>query len=136
MRTTRRCVAACFLWVGFVAWAAMPASAQVDVRYTGPGVVVPTINTPGGGIGAPGGPAGGVLAESGQRTVAPVSEAIPTQVLPSQVSGAVAGTAQAPVQGLAFTGADIVALVTIGLLTLTLGVVLTRRSRPDSVPKA
>ena len=126
--TTRRCLAAGVLWLGFIAGAASPASAQVDVRYTGPGVVVPTIGSP-GGPGASAVPAGGVLASSGQRTL-PVDESVPTRVLPSQVSGGVTGTAQAPVQGLAFTGADIVTLVTFGLVATMVGIVLNRRARP------
>ena len=127
MTTTRRGLAVGLFWLGFAAWAAMPASAQVDVRYTGPGLAVPTLSGPG--------PVGGVLAASGQRTSAPVSESVPTQVLASQVSGGVAGTAQAPVQGLAFTGADIVGLVTIGLAAITLVIVLNRRARPRSLAK-
>lgn len=113
---TRRCIATVLLFLGFVAWTAVPASAQVDVRYTGPGLAVPTI-TP-----SPG-PVGAVLSETGQRPALEVR----------QLSGGVAGTAQAPVQGLAFTGADIVSLVTIGLSALMLGVVLNRRARPRSL---
>jgi len=111
--TIRRSLVIGLIWLGFVAFTATPASAQVDVRYTGPGLSVPTINAPG--------PVG-VLSETGERT----------QVLASQVGG-VAGTAQAPVQGLAFTGADIVTLVTVGLVAIMLGAVLNRRSRPRSV---
>jgi len=98
----------------------MPASAQVDVRYSGPALVVPAINAPDSVV---------VLAEAGQRTAAPV----PTRVLASQASGGVAGSAQAPVQGLAFTGADIVTLVTAGLVAIMLGIVLNRRARPRSL---
>lgn len=123
---TRRCLSTALLCLGFVAWAALPASAQVDVRYTGPGIAVPTITSPGG----PGGgdPGGGVLSASGQRPVAQVSQA-------AQLGGGVAGTAQAPVRGLAFTGADVVTLVAIGLSALMLGLVLNRRARPRSVAK-
>ena len=145
MTTMRRCLAVGLLWLGFVAWAASPASAQlagqVDGRYAGPGLAVPTINAsgPAGGVlGSAGGvvgsgPAGGVLAASGQRTPAAVNEAVPTQVLASQVSGGVAGTTQAPVQGLAFTGADIATLVTFGIVAIMVGVVLNRRARPRSL---
>lgn len=117
MKITRRCLATALLCLGYVAWAAMPASAQVDVRYTGPALVVPTI-TPASA------PVGAVLAETGERPPAP------TQFVTAQLSGGVAGTSQAPVQGLAFTGADIVSLVTIGLSALMLGLVLNRRARP------
>ena len=130
---TRRCLAPALLCLGFVGWAALPASAQVDVRYTGPGLAVPTIADPGGPVGGGpvgGGPVGAVLSESGQR---PVEEA--SQFVTTQLSGGVAGTAQAPVRGLAFTGADIVTLVTIGLSALMLGVVLTRRARPRPLAK-
>ena len=155
MTTMRRCLAVGLLWLGFVAWAASPASAQVagqaDGRYAGPGLAVPTINAsgpaggvlgasgPAGGVlGSAGGvvgsvPAGGVLAASGQRTPVAVNEAVPTQVLASQVSGGVAGTTQAPVQGLAFTGADIATLVTFGIVAIMVGVVLNRRARPRSL---
>ena len=121
MKRTRRCLCTALLCLGFVAWAAMPASAQVDVRYTGPGVAVPTIT--------PSGPVGAVLSETGQRPAAP------PQVVTAQLGGGVAGTAQAPVRGLAFTGADIVTLVTIGLSALMLGIVLNRRARPRSLAK-
>ena len=125
---TRRCLSSALLCLGFVAWTAMPASAQVDVRYTGPGIVVPTITPPGG-------PVGGVLSETGQRPVAQVTQVAPPQFVAAQLGGGVAGTAQAPVQGLAFTGADIVTLVTIGLSALMLGIVLNRRARPRSLAK-
>lgn len=130
---TRRCLSAALLCLGFVAWTAMPASAQVDVRYTGPGIVVPTITPPGGPVG--GGPVGGVLSETGQRPVAQVTQVAPPQFVAAQLGGGVAGTAQAPVRGLAFTGADIVTLVTIGLSALMLGIVLNRRARPRSLAK-
>ena len=132
MKTTRRCISTALLCLGFVGWAAMPASAQVDVRYTGPGLTVPTITPSGGPVG--GGPVGAVLSETGQRPVAQVTPAAPPQFV-AQLSGGVAGTAQAPVQGLAFTGADIVTLVTIGLSALMLGIVLNRRARPRSLAK-
>jgi hypothetical protein len=120
MKIIRRCLGVALLCLGFVAWAAMPASAQVDVRYTGPGVVVPTITPPSGPLGA-------VLSETGQRTETP------PQFFTAQLSGGVAGTAQARTEGLAFTGADIVTLVAIGLSALMLGLVLNRRARPRSV---
>lgn len=124
---TWRCLSTALLCLGFVAWAAMPASAQVDVRYTGPGVVVPTITPPGG-------PVGGVLSESGRRPGPEVSQT-PTQFVTAQLGGGVAGAAQAPVRGLAFTGADIVTLVAIGLSAVMLGLVLNRRARPRSMAK-
>lgn len=127
MTLTRRCLAAGLLWFGFAVWGAMPASAQADLRYTGSGAALPTINSFGG-------PAGGALAASGQREAAAVSESVPSQVVTSQVSG-VFETAQAPMQGLAFTGADIVTLSTIGLVALSLGIILNRRARPSSLAK-
>src|SRR4051794_20953394 len=95
MTTTPRLLAAGFLMLGFALLAALPASAQVETLYTGGSP--PAISPP-----------GVVLATSGERTA-------PAQVLPSQTSGAVAATSQASVQGLAFTGADIAGLVTLGL---------------------
>ena len=132
MTTTRRCLAAGLMWLGFVALTAMPASAQVDVRYSGPGLAVPTINSPRPVV---------VLSETGERTASPagpataVPTATPTQVLASQASGAVAGSTQAPVQGLAVTGADIVTMVTVGLAAILLGTVMHRRSRPRTLAK-
>ncbi|MDQ3641086.1 MAG: hypothetical protein M3450_06380 [Actinomycetota bacterium] len=135
MTTTRRCLAVGLLWLGVITWAASPASAQVDVRYAGPGLAVPTINAPGPAGGAlAAGPAGGVLAASGQRAVVTVNESVPSQVLASQVGGGVAGTAQAPVD-LAFTGADVLMLMTIGLSLTALGMI-ARRARPRVLPEA
>ena len=100
-----------------IALAAPPASAQVETVYTG--LAPPSV--------------GAVLSNTGQRTVTP---AVSPQVLPLQVSsGAVAGTQQARVQGLAFTGADIVTLVAMGLSAIAIGVVLNRRARPRSTPQ-
>ena len=130
---TRRCLGTALLCWGFVAWAAMPASAQVDVRYTGPGLAVPTITPSGGPVGGP--PVGGVLSETGQRPAVQVSQPAPTQFVAAQLSGGAAGNAQAPVRGLAFTGADIVTLVTIGFSALMLGIVLNRRARPRPLVK-
>jgi hypothetical protein len=67
---------------------------------------------------------GNVLSNTGERSASGV-------VLPLQVSsGVVPATPQASVQGLAFTGADIVSLVVIALVAMTAGIVLTRRGRP------
>lgn len=120
---TRRLLAAGFLLLGFTLVAAGPASAQVETLYTG--VTPPVINTPTG----PGSTPGLVLATTGERTA-------PAQVLASQTSGAVAATSQASVQGLAFTGADIAGLVTLGLSLTAVGLVLTRRARARTLPPA
>lgn len=131
MRTTRRMFAAGVLLLGFMALATLPASAQVDgrqvdARYVG--VAAPAL---GAAV-----PVGGVLSVSGQRTTAAANQAQAAQVLASQTSsGAVAATAQAPVQGLAFTGADIAGMVTIALSAIALGTILSRRARPRSLPK-
>jgi hypothetical protein len=119
--TIRRSLAAGFLMLGFALVAAGPASAQVETLYTG--VTPPVINTPTGS------PPGAVLATSGERTA-------PAQVLASQTSGAVAATSQGSVQGLAFTGADIAGLVTLGFSLLAVGLVLTRRARARALPPA
>jgi hypothetical protein len=98
-----------------------PAWAQVERVYTG--VTPPVL--------------GGVLAETGQRPAAAVATPAPAaaQVLPLQVGGAVAAAQQAPVQGLAFTGADIASLVGIALAAIVLGTVLAHRARPSSAAK-
>lgn len=137
MKWTKKVLAVGGLALGFVMLATMPASAQVETLYTGGGARPPAIAAPGGG--GPGaasaaGPVGAVLSTSGGAPAGAVlatggGRAVPTQVLASQTSGAVAATSQAPVQRLAFTGADIVTLVTIGLSLAALGVVLTRRAR-------
>ena len=119
MTTTRRLLAAGFLLLGFALLAAMPASAQVETLYTG--VTPPAINTPNS--------PGAVLATTGERTA-------PAQVLASQTSGAVAATSQGSVQGLAFTGADIAGLVTLGFSLTAVGLVLTRRARARALPPA
>jgi hypothetical protein len=118
MKTTRRVLAAAALLFGLVTLAALPASAQVETLYTG--VTPPVI--------AAGTPNGGVLAISGER-------AVPAQVLPAQTAGAVAATAGVREQGLAFTGADIVGLVTFGLSLVAIGMVLTRRGRARTLPR-
>ena len=111
-------MAAGALLFGLVTLAALPASAQVETLYTG--VIPPVI--------AAGPPLGGVLATSGDRVV-------PTQVAAAQTAGAVAATAGVREQGLAFTGADIVGLVTFGLSLVAVGVVLTRRGRTRTLPQ-
>ena len=97
---------------------AAPALAQVEVLYTG-------VNPP---------VVGGVLAASGQRATVTPPAAVQGQVLSLQVSGGVAGTQQARVEGLAFTGADIATMVVIGSSAVAVGAVLTRRARPRSTP--
>lgn len=107
----RRAVAVSAICVGFLTVAASPVLAQVERVYTG---VTPP-----------------VLVTTGERTTPPV----PAQPLPLQVSsGAVAATQQAPVEGLAFTGADIATLVLVALSAITIGAVLTR-ARSRSTPQ-
>lgn len=116
--------------LGFVTLAGTPAGAQAasdgERRYVT--LTAPAITSIGSG------PVGGVLPASGQRSV----ETTPAQVLASQGSSAVVAAAQgqAPVQGLAFTGADILMLVTIGLSLTILGFVMARRARPRPMRQA
>jgi len=112
MKTTRRLLAAGALLLGLMTLAALPASAQVETLYTG--VTPPAISA--------GRPDGGVLASSGER-------ALPTQVAPIPAVSATAGARQ----GLAFTGADIMGLVTLGLSLTVVGAVVTRRARARTV---
>ena len=115
--SVRRAMFASAVCLGSVMVAASPVLAQVERVYTG--VAPPTL----GGTLLSTGEIGGVLASSGERTT--------LAVLPLQVAGgSVAAAQQAPVEGLAFTGADITGMVLIGLSAVTLGAVLTRRSRP------
>ncbi len=124
-RSFWRGVIATAICLGFLTFVASPAPAQTERVYTGvtppaitPPSITPTAITP---------PAvGAVLSTSGERT--------PTaQVLPLQVSGGgVAAARQAPVRGLAFTGADIASMVVLALGAIALGAVLTRRGRPRS----
>lgn len=100
-----RSAVAAVLCLGFVGLVASPASGQTDGVYTG--VAPPVV----------------VLSNAGERPA-------PAPALPFQVANAGAPTPQAAVQGLAFTGADIVGLVTVALVALALGAALTRRARP------
>lgn len=107
----RRAVAVTAICVGFLSLAASPVFAQVERVYvdvTPPALVTTTdLTTPG----------------------------LPTRPLPLQVSsGAVTASQQAPVEGLAFTGADIATMVLVGMAAVAIGVVLTR-TRPRSVPE-
>jgi hypothetical protein len=119
MKVFRRSTLAVLACVGLMTVASAPAWAQVERVYTG--VTPPVL--------------GGVLGESGERPAVSVTPAqTPTQqVLPLQVSGAAGATQQAPVQGLAFTGADVASLVVIALFAITVGTVLARRARPRNV---
>lgn len=117
VRLVRRSALAAIACLGMLTFVSAPAWAQVERVYTG--VTPPVL--------------GGVLAETGQRPAAVATPAPATaQVLPLQVGGAVAAAQQAPVQGLAFTGADIASLVGIALAAIVLGTVLARRARPSS----
>ena len=141
--SVRRSVLVTALCLGFITLAGSPATAQVgrgeELYVQGVTPVIAGDVLAGSGqrlagdvlVGSGQRLAGDVLAGSGQRPV----QSLPTQVLPLQARGAVAGTSQAQVQGLAFTGADIATLVMIALSAMTLGVVLTRRSRPRSTPQ-
>lgn len=102
----RRYVVASVICLGFLPFLASPASAQTDRVYTG--VTPPVV----------------VLSETGARPAQ--APALPFQV--SSSAGSV--TPQASVGGLAFTGADIMGLVTIALVALGLGAALTRQARP------
>ena len=113
-----------------------PVGAQVgvDVERLYTGVTPPaqgSVLTPVGvptALGNVSSPTGGVPVP--RRTLG-----VQGQVLPLQVSGgAVAGASRAPVQRLAFTGADVATLVLIGFAAVALGVVVTRRGRPRSAP--
>ncbi len=124
MSLFRRSALVAAFCMGVLTLVSAPAWAQVERVYTG--VTPPAL--------------GGVLAESGQGATlaAPAVAAAPgqaasTQALPLQVAGAVAATQQAPVQGLAFTGADIAGMVVIGLAAIAVGTVLARRARPRPV---
>lgn len=102
-----------------LALATAPAAAQVETLYTG--VTPPVV--------------GAVLANSGERATIVPTGAVQGQVLSLQVrSGGVAGSQQARVEGLAFTGADIATMVLIGMSAMAVGVVLTRRARPRTTP--
>jgi hypothetical protein len=105
----RRFAIAGMLCLGFVALVAAPALAQTERVYTG---VTPPV----------------VAAVSSNTVQLPA----PAAVLPFQVSGSATSAAapQAAVRGLAFTGADIAGLVTIALIVLSVGIVLTRQARP------
>ena len=117
----RRGVFASAVCLGSLLVAASPVVAQVERVYTG--VAPPTL----GGTLLSTGEIGGVLAITGER--------VTPSVVPLQVAGgSVAAAQQAPVGGLAFTGADITGMVLIGLSAVTLGAVLTRRARPRSTP--
>ena len=116
----RRRATAVMLCLGFVGFLGSPASAQTERTYTG--VAPPVV--------------GQVLSNTGERSTPPAVQpgaVLPAQgaVLPFQVSAGPPAP-QAATQGLAFTGADIAGLVTIALVALTGGVVLTRRARPKS----
>lgn len=115
MQTTRRLLAAAALLLGLMTLASLPASAQVETLYTG--VTPPAISA---GVND----GGGVLANSGER-------ALPTQVAAVPAVAATAGARQ----GLAFTGADIVGLVTLGLSLTVAGAILTRRARARTSPQ-
>ena len=126
----RRTVVLTALIVGLGALAASSAAAQqVDVERVYTGVATPVL----AGSGQRTVP-GAVLAGSGERP----ASAIATQVLPLQVSsgGGVAATAQGRAEGLAFTGTDVVTLVSVALFAMTLGVVLTRRARPRPIEES
>jgi hypothetical protein len=114
MRTTRRLLGAAALLLGLMTVASLPAYAQVETLYAG--VTPPAISA--------GQAPGAVLANSGER-------ALPTQVAPIPSVAATAGARQ----GLAFTGADIVGLVTLGLSFTLVGAVLTRRARARISPQ-
>ncbi len=120
----RRWLAVGVLAVAFMGAVASPASAQVQVdgRY-----MTPVTSTGTGEIGA-------VLATGGQRAGA-APQAVPTQVLAAQGSTGSVGAA-AQIRGLAFTGADILTLVAIGISLTLVGAVLARRARPRSLPEA
>lgn len=122
MRSVRRAVLAAVACLGMLTFVSAPAWAQVERVYTG--VVPPVL--------------GGVLADTGQRPAAVATPApTATQILPLQTSGAVAATTQqAPVQALAFTGADIVSLVGVALAAIVLGTVLAHRARPRTTAKS
>jgi hypothetical protein len=117
----RRGVFATAVCLGSLMVAASPVLAQAERVYTG--VTPPTL--------------GGTLLSTGEidRVLAVQSERATASVVPLQVAGgSVAAAQQAPVGGLAFTGADITGMVLIGVSAVTLGVVLTRRARPRSTP--
>lgn len=119
MKFFRRSMLAVMACIGMMTLVSAPAWAQVERVYTG--VTPPVL--------------GGVLGESGQRpAVAPTPAQAPgQQVLPLQVSSPALATQQAPVQGLAFTGADVASLVVIALGAIIIGTVLARRARPRNV---
>lgn len=101
----RRSVVAGVMCVGFLFLVASSASAQVYTGTTPPVVV---------------------LSNTGERSAQ-------APVLPFQVSSSAGSvTPQANVSGLAFTGTDIMGLVTVALVALGLGTVLTRRARPQA----
>ncbi len=118
IRSIRRGAVAAAVSVVFVTLAASPALSQVEALYTG--VRPPVV--------------GNVLGTSGGTTPAGAVAALQGQVLPLQVSsGGVGAVQQARVEGLAFTGADIVTMVAIAFCAMAVGVVLTRRARPNAV---
>lgn len=119
----RRLATAVMLGLGFVALVGSTASAQTaQTERTYTGVAPPVV--------------GQVLSNTGERSTPPPAVqpggVLPAQgaVLPFQVSAGPPAP-RAAAQGLAFTGADIAGLVTIALVALTAGIVLTRRARPD-----
>ena len=99
--------------LAFLTLVSAPASAQ-ETRYVG-------VNAP---------PAGRVLATTGERATVVPPGAVQGQGLSLQVSGGGVAATQQARGGLAFTGADIVTMVLMGLSAMAVGVVLTRRARP------
>jgi hypothetical protein len=117
MNIFRRSMLAVIAGIGLVTLASAPAWAQVERVYTG--VTPPVL--------------GGVLGQSGAAVPVTPAPASAQPVLPLQVSGAALATQQAPVQRLAFTGADVASLVAIALFAIAAGTVLARRARPRNV---
>lgn len=103
--------------MGFVALAALPASAQVQAQTRYTGVTPPAINADGGsGLGA-------------SAAGAPQAAQMPIQA--SQLRAeAVAAPAQARATGLAFTGADVAKLVMLAIPLIVAGMVINRRAQP------
>lgn len=111
--------ALCMVFLGLTspAW----AQAQVERVYTG--VAPPVVRQVGAGSGV-------------FRASSVSAQPLPLQVSSGAVGATFAATAQAREEGLAFTGADVASLVLMGLGAITVGMVLTRRARPHSVPEA
>jgi hypothetical protein len=114
MGALRRIVVVVFtVCVGLLMWAGTPASAQTDVERVYVGVAPPVL--------------GQVVATP--APVPPAATATPEAVLPFQVSSSPPLPTQARGGGLAFTGAELVALVAAGVAAVLTGAGLTRRAR-------